>query len=134
MIMAGVAERLPPEMLLACPSSCGEATQEREDVMTSISRRQIAAAGMALPLLIPQIARAQEPTPTPPGAGIGSGGEQPGTGSGTPVPQSPTSFTPMDPVLGAVTTGPKQVELVAQETTVYVAKDVAYAGWSFGGT
>ena len=102
--------------------------------MTSISRRQIAAAGLALPLLIPQIARAQDPTPTPPGAGVGSGGEQPGTGAGTPVPQPPTSFTPMDPVLAAVTPGPKEVELVAQETTVYVAKDVAYAGWSFGGT
>jgi nitrite reductase (NO-forming) len=102
--------------------------------MTSISRRQVAAAGLALPLLIPEIARAQDPTPTPPGAGIGSGGAQPGTGSGTPVPQPPTSFTPMDPVLAPVTPGPKTVELEARETTVFVAKDVAYAGWSFNGT
>jgi nitrite reductase (NO-forming) len=40
----------------------------------------------------------------------------------------------MNPVLAAVQPGPKQVTLTAKETTVYVAKDVAYTGWSFEGT
>jgi nitrite reductase (NO-forming) len=97
----------------------------------------LGGAGLALPIagfFANHAAHAQDQTPTPPGAPIGSGGEQPGTGAGTPIPQPPAAFTPIDPVLAPVQPGPKQVTLTAQETTVYVAQGVAYAGWSFNGT
>jgi nitrite reductase (NO-forming) len=99
--------------------------------------RRAAGLGLALPVggfFSAQAAHAQEPTPTPPGAPVGSGGTQPGTGAATPIPQPPAAFSPMDPVLPPVTPGPKQVTLTAEETTVYVAENVAYAGWSFNGT
>lgn len=99
--------------------------------------RRVAGLGLAIPVggfFVEQTAQAQEPTPTPPGETVGSGGQQPGTGGGTPIPQPPAAFTPMNPVLPAVQPGPKQVTLTTQETTVFVAQDVAYAGWSFDGT
>src|SRR5215218_7966924 len=112
-----------------------------DDHDTGLDRRGLlkraAGLGLAIPVggfVAAQAVRAQDPTPTPPGAPIGSGGEQPGTGAGTPIPQPPTTFTPRDPVLPAVQPGPKQVTLTAQDTTVFVAQDVAYAGWSFDGT
>ncbi|MFL5760715.1 MAG: multicopper oxidase domain-containing protein [Thermomicrobiales bacterium] len=112
-----------------------------EKLLAPVDRRGLVKLAAGLGLAIPvggfvgeQSVRAQEPTPTPPGAPIGSGGEQPGTGSGTPIPQPPTTFTPMDPVLVAVQPGPKKITLTAKETTVFVAQGVTYAGWSFEGT
>ena len=99
--------------------------------------KRAVGAGLALPVagfLAGGVAHAQDPTPTPPGHTIGSGGEQAGTGDATPAPQPPAAFTPMDPVLAAVQPGPKQFTVTARDTTVYVAQDVAYAGWSFNGT
>jgi nitrite reductase (NO-forming) len=43
-------------------------------------------------------------------------------------------FTVYDPFLAAVEPGPKKLSLMAQDATVYVAKDVPFAAWTFGGT
>jgi nitrite reductase (NO-forming) len=43
-------------------------------------------------------------------------------------------FQVYDPWLPAVKAGPKDVTLVTQDATRYVAKDVAYAAWTFEGT
>jgi nitrite reductase (NO-forming) len=43
-------------------------------------------------------------------------------------------FAVYDPVLPAVEAGPKKLSLVAKDATVYVAKDVPFAAWTFGGT
>jgi len=97
----------------------------------------IAGAGLALPLAGFAATRgvhAQDVTPTPPGETVGSGGVQNGTGESTPVPQTPTEFTTFNPVLPAVQAGPKQITIIAKETTAFIAPDVAYAGWSFDGT
>ncbi len=108
---------------------------------TAFDRRSLlsrmAGAGLAIPLVgfaATQIAHAQDATSTPPGAGVGSGGVQPGTGASTPAPQTPTPFVRADPILASIQAGPKQITITAKETTVYIAKDVAYAGWSFDGS
>src|SRR5262245_11821047 len=96
----------------------------------------MAGAGLAIPLAGfagSRLVHAQE-TPTPPGETVGSGGVQSGTGESTPVPQPPTPFVPANPMLAPIQAGPKQFTITAKETTVYVASDVAYAGWSFDGT
>ncbi len=104
----------------------------------AIDRRSLlarmAGVGLALPLVGfagNQIAQAQDTTPT---VSVGSGGVQTGTGDSTPVPQTPAPFVPADPVLPAIQAGPKSIVLTAKETTVFIAPDVAYAGWSFDGT
>lgn len=111
-----------------------------DSIGTLLDRRalitRIAGAGIALPLAgfaSTRIVNAED-NPTPTGQGVGSGGVQPGTGQSTPVPQTPTPFTSMNPALAPVQAGPKQFTVTAKETTVFIAKDVAYAGWSFDGT
>lgn len=99
--------------------------------------KRAAGAGLAIPVggfFGRKIANAQDVTPTAPGEGVGSGGPQEGTGGSTPVPAQPGTFTPMDPMLPAVQAGPKQIDITAKDATVYVAKDVTYAGWTFNGT
>lgn len=106
--------------------------------------KRAASLGLAIPvgsLLATHVSPAAGQTmsdamtqqPTPPGGSVGSGGQQPGTGSGTPIPRTPSPFQPMDPFLPKVTAGAKAITLTAKEATVYIAKDVAYAGWSFEG-
>jgi nitrite reductase (NO-forming) len=102
--------------------------------------KRAAGVGLAIPVagfFSTAGAAAQDATSTStplPASGVGSGGQQQGTGPSTPIPQPPAPFVPMNPFLPVVANGPKQFTLTAKETTVYVAKDVAYAGWSFDGT
>jgi nitrite reductase (NO-forming) len=99
--------------------------------------KQAAGVGLAIPVggfFAARAALAQDVTPTPPGEGVGSGGPQSGTGDATPASQPPATFVPMDPVLAPVQPGPKTLIITAKDSTVYVAEDVAYAGWSFDGT
>src|SRR4051812_41347191 len=87
--------------------------------------KRAASAGLAIPVagfFGRTTATAQEVTPTPPGGGVGSGRPQEGTGGATPIPAPPATFTPMDPFLPVVQAGPKQIELTAQDATVFVAK------------
>lgn len=86
--------------------------------------QRAAGAGLALPLL---------------GGTSGNAVAQMGAGhdehdDSTPVPSAPVPFTVYDPVLPPVEPGPKEFTVVAIDTTLYVAEDVAYAGWSFDGT
>jgi nitrite reductase (NO-forming) len=54
------------------------------------------------------------------------------------APAAPTgpmpAFQLYDPWLPAVEAGPKDVTIVARDATLLVAKDVAYAAWTFDGT
>ena len=44
------------------------------------------------------------------------------------------AFTLYDPALPAVQAGTKDITVVAKDATVLIAKNVAYAGWTFDGT
>jgi len=86
--------------------------------------RGAAGAGLALPVLgglNPLDAVAQ----------MGAGQHQ---ADSTPVPSTPVPFTVYDPVLPPVEAGPKEFTVVAIDATLFVAKDIAYAGWTFDGT
>ncbi len=39
-----------------------------------------------------------------------------------------------DPVLAPVEAGPKEITIVAKDASLYIAKDVPYAAWTFDGT
>lgn len=56
------------------------------------------------------------------------------TGHASPVPAGEPVFTLCDPRLAPVEPGEKNVELVARDAVLYVAKDVPYAGWTYNGT
>ena len=43
-------------------------------------------------------------------------------------------FALFDPVLQPVEAGPKEITLTAKDEVLYIAKDVAYAAWTFDGT
>lgn len=96
--------------------------------------RRAAALGLAVPAFggLAQRAFAQD---TPPEDGyVGSDPQSPSTGESSPVPSEPQPFTPYDPFLPPVEPGDKEIRVVAQDATVYVAKDVPYAAWTFDGT
>ncbi len=99
-----------------------------------------AALGLTVPALaaagLPILAQDDDSTPESEDEGAYTGGHdnEHGTGDSTPVPGTPSQFTPYDPVLPAVQPGPKHFTIVARDETVYVAKDLAYAGWTFDGT
>ncbi|MBL8128804.1 MAG: multicopper oxidase domain-containing protein [Thermomicrobiales bacterium] len=96
--------------------------------------RRAAALGLAVPAFggLAQRAFAQESTPTD--GYVGSDPHAEGTGSSSPVPSEPQPFTPYNPVLPSVEPGEKEIRLTAKDASVYVAKDVPYAAWTFDGT
>jgi nitrite reductase (NO-forming) len=102
--------------------------------------RRAAAIGLAAPALgvIGTAVRAQEETPEaePPGENgyVGSDPESPSTGEASPVPAEVQPFTVYDPVLAPVEPGPKEIKVVSIDETVYIAKDVPYAAWTYDGT
>jgi nitrite reductase (NO-forming) len=112
-------------------------------------RRGFLKLGVGLGLGVPVATRygvgkafAQEATPPADGHGamtddtyVGSDASTEGTGAETPAPATEVQpFTPYDPVLPAVEAGTKDVVITAKDATLYIAKDVAYAGWTFDGT
>jgi nitrite reductase (NO-forming) len=62
--------------------------------------------------------------------GIRAAGAQDQTAAPPPV----KPFTLYDPYLPPAQAGPQAITVTAQDATVYVAKDVAMAAWTFGGT
>lgn len=56
------------------------------------------------------------------------------TGHATPAPGEIQPFTPYEAYLKPVTSGTKDFHIVALDKTVYIAKDVPYAGWTLDGT
>jgi nitrite reductase (NO-forming) len=65
---------------------------------------------------------------------VGSDPNSASTGAESPVPAPALApFAPYDPFLPPVEAGPKEITIVARDATVFVAKDVPYAGWTFDG-
>ena len=105
--------------------------------------KRAAAMGLAAPMLggVVSTARAQESTP-PAEEGhdmgqdgyVGSDPQSPSTGAETPAPVEIVPFSRYDPVLPPVEAGPKEIEFVGQDASVYIAKEVPYAAWTFDGT
>ena len=101
---------------------------------------RVAGLGLALPALGVIGARgaaAQDEhheTPTPEGY-VGSDSSAAGsTGAASPAPAAQVQpFTLYDPFLPAVQPGPKAITVTAKDATVYVAKDVPFASWTFDG-
>jgi nitrite reductase (NO-forming) len=77
---------------------------------------------------------AEGETPTPPGEEVGSDPNAASTGDASPVPAGTAEFTLYDPRLAPVEAGEKDIEIVSRDATLFVAKDVPYAGWTFDGT
>ncbi len=104
--------------------------------------RRAAGIGAALPVLGAlglQTAGAQdehghELEGTPESGYVGSDPESPSTGEESPVPTAVEPFTLYDPVLPRVEAGPKEITVVARDASLYIAKDVPYAAWTFDGT
>jgi nitrite reductase (NO-forming) len=105
--------------------------------------RRAAGIGLTVPALrlLQADATAQEATPDAteghamPGDGyVGSDPESPSTGDESPVPTEVQPFVLYDPVLPVVEAGPKEITIVAKDATLYIAKDVPYAAWTFDGT
>jgi len=73
---------------------------------------------------------------TPGGEYVGSDSTTTGnTGAATPAPIGELPpFTPYDPVLKPAASYPKEILTTFRDQTVFVAKDVAYAAWTFDGT
>lgn len=65
---------------------------------------------------------------------VGSDTGTDGTGRATPAPGEITPFQPYDPFLEPVEPGDKNVTITCRDQTVYIGKDMPYAGWTFDGT
>jgi nitrite reductase (NO-forming) len=106
--------------------------------------KRAAGLGLALPVLgglglQAQTADAQdeeehEMEGTPESGYVGSDPQSPSTGDESPVPTEVQPFTRYDPVLPPVESGPKEITVVAKDASLYIAKDVPYAAWTFDGT
>jgi nitrite reductase (NO-forming) len=120
---------------------------EQRDVLTggNVDRRSFLRRTAGLGLALPAIgalglrsASAQDEhahdLATPEGGYVGSDPNAGSTGDATPGPTEVKPFQVYDPILQPVDAGPKEIRVVAQDATVYIAKDVAYAGWTFDGT
>lgn len=105
-------------------------------------RRAFLKAAAALGLTVPaalgggltSLAQETNDEGTPEGAYTGGHDSAHGTGDSTPVPSAPTEHVVYDPWLPAVEPGPKDFTISAVDATVFVARDVAYAGWTWNGT
>jgi len=74
------------------------------------------------------------PSASPPGY-TGSDSTHHGTGAASPVPGGEVKpFQVYDPFLQPVEAGTKDIEVVAIDESVFIAKDVGYAAWTFDGT
>lgn len=98
--------------------------------------KSAAALGLTVPTFMAAGALAQtDDESTPDGAYTGGHGNDHGTGDSTPVPSAiPEAHVVYDPFLPTVEPGPKDITITAVDATVFVAKDVPYAGWTWDGT
>jgi nitrite reductase (NO-forming) len=106
--------------------------------------RRAAGLGLAMPVLAgpglqaqtadAQDEQAHEMEGTPESGYVGSDPQSPSTGDESPVPTEVQPFTRYDPVLAPVEAGPKEITVVAKDASLYIAKDVPYAAWTFDGT
>jgi nitrite reductase (NO-forming) len=104
--------------------------------------KRAAGLGLAMPVLgglalQVQTADAQDEHDmegTPESGYVGSDPESPSTGDESPVPTEVQPYTRYDPVLAPVEAGPQEITIVARDASLYIAKDVPYAAWTFDGT
>lgn len=103
--------------------------------------RRATALGLAIPALAaaayPVVAQHEHEATPPAGDGyVGSDAStRDDTGVATPDPAAPlVAHTIYDPILAPVEPGPKHLTVVAKDATIFVAKDLPYAGWTFDGT
>jgi nitrite reductase (NO-forming) len=104
--------------------------------------KRAAGLGLAMPVLgalglQAQTADAQdehEMEGTPESGYVGSDPQSPSTGDESPVPTEAQPFARYDPVLAPVEAGPKEITVVARDASLYIAKGVPYAAWTFDGT
>ena len=106
-------------------------------VMARSDRRSLLKSAAALTVAVPAAAtlgrseaRAQGYGGTPDTHGHIGGG----TGDATPIPGEITPFQQYNPVLERVEAGPKEIVIECVDRTLYVAKDVPYAAWTFDGS
>ncbi len=104
-----------------------------------IDRRSVlrgsVGAGIALPFGIPALVNAQDHGHATPDDGyVGSDPSAPTTGDDAPVSTEITPFERYDPYLDSVEPGPKDIETFVGDRSLYVARDVPYAAWTFDGT
>lgn len=126
--------------LMSFPAGPG-VTESALDQLLSRSvgdRRNLLKGGVGLGLAASAMALgnrvvAQELS-TPENDYVGSNPESLSTGAASPVPGQVQPFVLYDPMLAPVEAGDKQLELVAKDAVLYVAKDVPFAGWTFDGT
>jgi nitrite reductase (NO-forming) len=101
-------------------------------------RRTFMKAATGLGMSIPALLAARQVTAqdaTPEGAYSGGHGSDHGTGDATPEPGTiPTEHVVYDPWAPKVEPGPKAITIAAKDATVFVAKDMPYAGWTWDGT
>jgi nitrite reductase (NO-forming) len=71
---------------------------------------------------------------TPEAGYVGSDPTAGSTGDDAPEVTEIQPFEVYDPFIEPVEAGPKEIRVVAEDATLYIAKDVAYAGWTFDGT
>lgn len=71
---------------------------------------------------------------TPESGYVGSDPGAPSTLDESPVPTEIKPHEVYDPTTAPVEPGPKEIRVVAEDATVYIAKEVAFAGWTFDGT
>src|SRR5215217_4788362 len=103
--------------------------------------KRAAGLGLAMPVLgglglQAQTAHAQDEhnmEGTPESGYVGSDPQSPSTGDESPVPTEVRPHTVYDPVLGPVEAGSKEIAIVAKDASLYIAKDVPYAAWTFDG-
>jgi nitrite reductase (NO-forming) len=117
---------------------------DTQNLIASASNRRAflrGAAGLSLAIpgirvLEPNVTRAQEhdADATPPSGYVGSDPHAQTTGSESPVPTQPQPFALYDPLLPSVQPGTKDITVTAKDATLFIAKDVAYAGWTFDGS
>src|SRR3954454_18557776 len=96
--------------------------------------KSVAGLGLAMPVLgglglQAQTAEAQDEHDmegTPESGYVGSDPQSPSTGDESPVPTQVQPYTVYDPVLAPVEAGPKEITIVAQDASLYIAKDVPY--------
>lgn len=117
-----------------------EESNMQSDRRTMLKRA--AALGLSLPALGAfgvritgaQDAQEHDMDGTPESGYVGSDPNAPSTGLEQPEPSGVQPFETYDPFLATVEAGPKEIEVVAKDATVMIAKDTAFAGWTFDGT
>lgn len=128
---AGVGLSLPFVVPLMTACSIDDGGKKQREEATREAEREAGQVGSTGGGPVAQTTPA--PSASPPGY-TGSDATHHGTGAAVPVPEGEvTPFQVHDPFLAPVEAGPKDIKVVGINANLYVAKDVAYAAWTFDG-